>query len=148
MSMFLLENYLLLKALHVISLIAWMAGMFYLPRLFAYHAESEKGSDKSETFKVMERRLLRIIINPAMIATFLFGGLMIAANPAIMQGGWIHVKLSLVILLTVCHGLFARWRKTFLRDENVRSAKFYKIWNEVPTLLMIGIVILAVMKPF
>ena len=148
MSMFLLENYLLLKALHVISLIAWMAGMFYLPRLFAYHAESEKGSDKSETFKVMERRLLRIIINPAMIATFLVGGLMIAANPAIMQGGWIHVKLSLVILLTVCHGLFARWRKTFLRDENVRSAKFYKIWNEVPTLLMIGIVILAVMKPF
>ena len=148
MSTFLLEHYLLLKALHVISLIAWMAGMFYLPRLFAYHAESEKGSDKSETFKVMERRLLRIIINPAMIATFLFGGLMIAANPAIMQGGWIHVKLSLVVLMTVCHGLFARWRKTFLRDENTRPAKFYKIWNEIPTVLMIAIIILAVMKPF
>lgn len=148
MSTFLLDYYLLLKALHVISLIAWMAGMFYLPRLFAYHAESAKGSDKSETFKVMERRLLRIIINPAMIATFLFGGLMIAANPAIMQGGWIHVKLSLVILMTVCHGLFARWRKVFMRDQNTRPAKFYKIWNEIPTLLMIAIVILAVMKPF
>lgn len=148
MNIFLLEHYLLLKALHVISLIAWMAGMFYLPRLFAYHAEAEKGSDKSETFKVMERRLLRIIINPAMIATFLFGGLMLAANWGLMQSGWIHVKLSLVVLLSVCHGLFARWRKDFLRDDNKRSANFYKIWNEVPTVLMIGIVILAVMKPF
>lgn len=148
MSAFLLDHYLLLKALHVISVIAWMAGMFYLPRLFAYHAEAEKGSDKSETFKVMERRLLRIIVNPAMIAAFLFGGLMIAANPAIMQGGWIHVKLFLVFLMSACHGLFARWRKVFMRDENERPAKFYKIWNEVPTVLMIGIVILAVMKPF
>ena len=143
-----MEHYLLLKALHLISIIAWMAGMFYLPRLYAYHADSEKGSDKSETFKVMERRLLRIIVNPAMISTFVFGGLMIAANPAVMQGGWIHVKLFLVLCMTVCHGLFARWRKVFLRDENKRPAKFYKIWNEVPTVLMVAIVILAVMKPF
>lgn len=144
----LLDYYLWLKALHLIALIAWMAGMFYLPRLYAYHAEAEKGSDKSETFKTMERRLLKIIINPAMAATFVLGALMVAANPAIMQGGWIHVKLLLVALMVVCHVLFARWRKTFDRDDNKRPAKFYKIWNEVPTALMIAIVILAVVKPF
>lgn len=148
MNALLLEHYSLIKALHLISVIAWMAGMFYLPRLFAYHAESEKGSDKSETFKIMESRLLRIIINPAMIATFLFGGFLIAANPGLMEQGWIHVKLFLVILMTACHGLFARWRKVFMRDANTRPARFYKIWNEVPTLLMIVIVIMAVMKPF
>lgn len=148
MATILLEHYLVLKALHVIALIAWMAGMLYLPRLFVYHVGAEKGSTQSETFKVMERRLLRAIINPAMIATFLFGGLMIAANPAIMQGGWIHVKLSLVALLLVCHVLFARWRKQLMRDENTHSARFYRVWNEVPTLLMIVIVVLAVVKPF
>lgn len=148
MATILLEHYLVLKALHVIALIAWMAGMLYLPRLFVYHVGAEKGSTQSETFKVMERRLLRAIINPAMIATFLFGGLMIAANPAIMQGGWIHVKLSLVLLMLVCHVLFARWRKQFMRDENTHSARFYRVWNEVPTLLMIVIVLLAVVKPF
>ncbi len=148
MSAWLLEYYLLLKALHIIAVMSWMAGMLYLPRLFVYHAASETGSGQSETFKIMERRLLRGIINPAMIATFLFGGLMIAANPAVMQGGWIHVKLFLVVLLTVCHGLFARWRKTFERDMNTRSPKFYKIWNEAPTVLMVVIVILAIMKPF
>lgn len=148
MSAWLLENYLLLKALHIIAVISWMAGMLYLPRLFVYHAASEKGSDQSETFKIMERRLLRGIINPAMIAAFLFGILMIMANPAIMGNGWIHVKLFLIILLTACHGLFARWRKTFARDMNARPPKFYKIWNEVPTVLMIAIVILAIMKPF
>ena len=142
------EYYLLLKALHLISVIAWMAGMFYLPRLYAYHAEAAKGSDKSETFKVMERRLLRIIVNPAMILTLLFGALMIGANPAVMDDQWIHVKLLLVAGMVVCHILFAKWRKTFLRDENKRPAKFYKIWNEVPTVLMIAIVLLAVIKPF
>lgn len=148
MTAWLLEHYTLIKALHIISVIAWMAGMFYLPRLYAYHADAEKGSDKSETFKIMERRLLRIIVNPAMIATFLFGGLMIAANTGLMQQGWIHVKLLLLFLMTGCHGMFARWRKVFDRDQNTRPAKFYKIWNEVPTVLMIIIVILAVMKPF
>jgi putative membrane protein len=148
MSAFLLEHYLVIKALHVIAMIAWMAGMLYLPRLFVYHVDAEKGSPQSETFKVMERRLLRCIINPAMMATVLFGVLMIAANPAIMQGGWIHVKLSLVFLLVICHVLFARWRKVFFRDENKRTAKYYKVWNEVPTVLMFVIVILAVVKPF
>lgn len=148
MSALLLEHYLVLKALHVIGLIAWMAGMLYLPRLYVYHADSEKGSPQSETFKVMERRLLRGIINPAMIFTLLMGALMIMSNPAIMQGGWIHVKLLLVAMMVVCHVLFARWRKIFLRDENMRPARFYKIWNEVPTVLMIIIVVLAIVKPF
>ena len=148
MSDFLMQHYLWLKALHVISVIAWMAGMFYLPRLFAYHAGAEKGSDKSETFKVMEARLLRIIINPAMIATWVFGILMITANPEILQGHWLHAKLVLVLALSALHGVFAKWRKVFARDANTRPPKFYKIWNEVPTVLMMIIVILVIVKPF
>lgn len=144
----LINFYLWLRALHILAVIAWMAGMLYLPRLFVYHADAEKGSDKSETFKVMERRLLRLIINPAMIAAFVFGILMIVANPGLLEQGWLHVKLALVLLMTVVHGLFARWRKVFARDENTRPAKFYRIWNEVPTALLIAIVILAVVKPF
>ena len=148
MSEFLMQHYLWLKALHVIALIAWMAGMFYLPRLFAYHAEAEKGSDKSETFKRMERRLLRIIMNPAMIATWMFGVSMIIANPALLEGGWLHAKLALVLGMSGLHGVFSKWRKVFARDENKRPAKFYKIWNEVPTVLMMVIVILVIVKPF
>ncbi len=148
MSEFLMQHYLWLKALHVIALIAWMAGMFYLPRLFAYHADAEKGSDKSETFKIMERRLLRIIMNPAMIATWVFGASMIIANPVLMDGGWIQAKLALVLGMSGLHGAFSKWRKVFLRDENTRPAKFYKIWNEVPTVLMMIIVILVIVKPF
>lgn len=148
MADFLEAHYLAIKALHVIAIISWMAGMLYLPRLFAYHAEAEKGSDKSETFKIMERRLLRIIINPAMIATFLFGILMLAANPELLHEGWLHVKLTCVVLLLVTHILFARWRKVFERDENTRPAKFYKLWNEVPAALMAVIVIMVIVKPF
>ena len=148
MTEFLAAHYLWLKALHVISVIFWMAGMAYLPRLFVYHAEAEVGSDKSETFKIMERRLLRGIINPAMIAAFLFGGLMIWANPELMHQGWFHVKLTLVILMTAFHGFFARWRKAFDRDENVHSSRFYRIINEAPPVLVVFIVILVVVKPF
>lgn len=149
MQEFLSDNYNWLKALHVIAVMSWMAGMLYLPRLFVYHVAAEKGSVQSETFKVMERRLLRAIINPAMGASFLFGGLMLYAMPSIMMsGGWMHAKLTLVLLMTVVHGLFARWRKQFERDENTRSAKFYRAWNEVPTLLMVVIVILVIVKPF
>jgi protoporphyrinogen IX oxidase len=137
-----------IMALHVIAVMSWMAGMLYLPRLYAYHAEAEKGSDKSETFKIMEKRLLRLIINPAMIAAFLFGGLMLAARPELLHGGWLHVKLTCVVLLTAAHGLFARWRKVFERDGNTRPAKFYKIWNEVPAVLMVIIVIMVIVKPF
>ena len=148
MADMLLQHYLWLKALHIISVIAWMAGMLYLPRLFVYHADAEKGSDKSETFKIMERRLMRLIINPAMIAAFLFGILMLVANTGLLQQPWMHVKLTLVILMSAIHGLFSRWRKAFERDLNTRPAKFYRIWNEVPTLLLVLIVILAVVKPF
>ncbi len=143
-----MDYYLWLKSLHIIAVIAWMAGLLYLPRLFVYHAEAEKKSDQSEIFKTMEMRLLRIIMNPAMIAAWLFGLLMIAANPALMAGGWMHVKLTAVILLTALHMVFARWRKDFAQDRNKRTAKFYRLWNEAPTILMIVIVFMAVMKPF
>ena len=145
---FLLQYYLWIKALHVISVIFWMAGMAYLPRLFVYHAEAEPGSDKSETFKIMERRLLRGIVNPAMIASLFFGLLMLSINPGLFSDGWMHAKLFLILLMLVFHGLFARWRKEFERDENRQPARFYRIVNEAPPTLVILIVLLAVAKPF
>lgn len=148
MQAFFFEYYNWLKALHVISVMAWMAGMLYLPRLYVYHAGAAKGSELSETLKVMERRLLRAIINPAMIASFLFGGLMIYAVPSLLEGGWLHAKLGLIVVMTGIHGAFSKWRKQFERDENTRAAKFYRVWNEVPTLLLILIVILVIVKPF
>ncbi|HEY0569573.1 MAG TPA: protoporphyrinogen oxidase HemJ [Xanthobacteraceae bacterium] len=136
-----------LKVFHIISLIAWMAGMLYLPRLFVYHAVAEIGSPQSETFKVMERRLLRAIINPAMIATWIFG-LWLAWQGGFLRAPWLHGKLALVLLLSAVHGLFARWVKDFAADRNRHSQRFYRIINEVPTVLMIGIVILVVIKPW
>ena len=136
-----------LKAFHLIAAIAWMAGMLYLPRLFVYHCEAEPGSRQSETFKTMERRLLKAIINPAMIATWGLG-LWLAWTGPYLTAGWLHAKLALVLILSGVHGLFARWVKDFAADRNRRSAAFYRIVNEVPTLLMIGIVILAIVKPF
>ena len=137
------------KALHLISVIAWLAGMFYLPRLYAYHAEAEPGSRQSETFKTMERRLLRAIVNPAMIATFVFG-IALLATPGVVDWsqGWIWVKLACVLALSALHGAFSRWRKDFEADRNARSARFYKIANEIPTLLMVVIVIMVIVKPF
>ena len=135
------------KAVHVIAVIAWMAGMLYLPRLFVYHAESLPGSDKSETFKVMERRLLRAIMNPAMIVSWVLG-LWLAWRGGWFEAPWFHAKLTLVVLLSGMHGAMARWRKAFERDENIHSARFYRIANEVPTVLMIGIVILVIVRPF
>lgn len=139
--------YLWIKAFHVIAMTAWMAGMFYLPRLYVYHAESGTGSPQSETFKVMERRLLRAIMNPAMIVTLLLGGLL-AGMPGTFQQGWLHVKLLLVLCLVGFHGALAVWRKDFEHGRNRRSGKFYRVMNEVPTVLLIVIVILAVVKPF
>lgn len=135
-----------IKALHVISVIAWMAGLLYLPRLFVYHCAAAPGSPQSETFKVMERRLIRAIMNPAMIATWLFGGLMLWVQD--WSQGWLHAKLLLVFLLTGMHHIFSLWRKAFERDQNTRPAKTYRIANEVPTLLMIAIVVLVIVKPF
>ncbi len=138
-----------IKAFHVISIIAWMAGLLYLPRLFVYHATSKVGSEQSETFKVMERRLLRYITTPAMIASWAFGLTLVflgAVNWA--HAGWFHAKLILVLALSAYHGLLAVWTKDFALDRNTRSARFYRIANEIPTILMIFIVILAVVRPF
>jgi putative membrane protein len=148
MSEFLAGWYLWLKALHVISVIFWMAGMAYLPRLFVYHAEAEKGSVQSGTFKVMERRLMRGIINPSMIATFLFGGLLLWANPALLGQPWLHAKLTLVLAMSGLHGVFSKWRKDFEADRNTRPARFYRIVNEAPPVLVVFIVILVIVKPF
>ena len=137
------------KALHVISVIAWMAGMLYLPRLYVYHADAEIGSDKSETFKIMERRLLRAITNPAMIASFIFGGLMLVTPGAIdWSMGWIWVKIAMIVAMSGIHGLLARWRRDFEADRNVRPAKLYRMWNEAPTIPLIVIVIMVIVKPF
>jgi putative membrane protein len=136
-----------IKALHIIAVISWMAGMLYLPRLFVYHCEAEIGSKQSETFKVMEQRLLKAIINPAMIVTWL-AGLYLAWSRDWFASGWLQGKLALVIVLSGVHGFFSRWVKDFGADRNTRSQKFYRIINEVPTILMIGIVILVVLKPF
>ena len=141
-----------IKAFHIISLIAWMAGMLYLPRLFVYHTAAEKGSVQSETFKVMERRLLRAIINPAMIATWIFGLWLAWLGPDSRYGwfasGWLQAKIVLVLLLSGIHGLLARWTNDFGRDRNRHTQKFYRVINEVPTVLMILIVLLVVLKPF
>ncbi len=141
------QHYLWIKSLHLIFVISWMAGLFYLPRLFAYHTTVQPDSEASAMLKVMERRLLRIIMNPAMIGTFLFGGLMLSV-PGMMQQGWIHAKLGFVLVMAGFHGFCAVWRKDFEADRNVRSSRYYKIANEVPTVLMILIVLLAIMKPF
>jgi putative membrane protein len=137
------------KSLHIISVIAWMAGMLYLPRLFVYHADAPAGSGQAATFAVMERRLLRGIMNPAMGGVFLFG-IALALTPGVVDwsDGWIHAKLTLVAILTVYHHLLARWRKDFAAGNNRRTARFYRMVNELPALLMAGIVILVVVRPF
>ena len=141
--------YLWLKALHVISVVAWMAGMLYLPRLYVYHCGAAAGSVQSETFKTMERRLLRGIVNPAMVATYAFGIALLAMPEApSWREPWLMTKIALVLVLSGMHGLFAKWRKDFEHDRNTRSARFYKFMNEVPTLLLIGIVILVIVRPF
>lgn len=138
--------YLWIKAIHIIAVISWMAGMLYLPRLFVYHCEAEVGSKQSETFKVMERRLLRFIINPAMVVSWVLG-LWLGWHGHFLTEAWFLLKLALVIGLSAVHGLFARWVRDFAADRNAHPPKFYRIINEVPTLLMIVIVILVTVKP-
>ena len=141
-----------IKAFHIIAVIAWMAGMLYLPRLFVYHCAAETGSVQSETFKVMEQRLLRAIINPAMVATWVFGLWLAWLGPDSRYGwfasGWLWAKIILVLGLSAVHGLLARWRKDFAQDRNRHSHKFYRVINEVPTVLMVLIVLVVVLKPF
>ncbi|MCH7794420.1 MAG: protoporphyrinogen oxidase HemJ [Proteobacteria bacterium] len=147
MAGFLGEGYLWVKALHVIAVIAWMAGMLYLPRLYVYHCAAEPGSAQSETFKVMERRLLRAIVNPAMILAWVLG-LALVAHLDAWGEAWMHAKFACVIALSILHGLFARWRRQFAADDNRHEARFYRRVNEVPAVLMIAIVVLVVVRPF
>ena len=146
---FLAPFYLWIKALHVISMVAWMAGMFYLPRLFVYHCALVPGSAESERFKVMERRLLKQIINPAMISTWCCG-ILLVLTPGVIDwsAGWWHVKLTMVLLMTGFHGAMSKWRRQFMEDRNTRSQKFYRIANEVPTVLLVIIVVMVIVRPF
>ena len=148
MSETLNQYYLWLKAFHLIFVISWMAGMFYLPRLFVYHTQVEPGSQASESFKVMERKLLRVIMNPAMILAFVTGILLIVATGAGGPGTgfWMHIKLVAVLLMAGVHGMLSRFRKDFEKDANTRSERFYRFLNEAPTVLMVAIVFLVVFK--
>lgn len=136
-----------LKAFHVIAVIAWMAGLLYLPRLFVYHCDAQPGSVQSETFKTMERRLLRGILNPAFILVWVLG-LLLAWRANWWAAHWFHAKMLLVTGLSVLHHLFALWRKDFAADRNARTPRFYRIVNEVPAVMMVGIVLLVILKPF
>ncbi len=136
-----------IKALHVVAVISWMAGLLYLPRLFVYHCAAPVGSALSETFKIMERRLMKAIMTPAMIVSWVCGGVMLMV-PGMMSGGWIHVKLLAVLALSGSHGAMVGWLRAFAEDRNQKSAKFFRVANEVPTLLMILIVIMVIVKPF
>ena len=140
-------SYDVIKALHIISVMSWMAGLLYLPRLFVYHAESTVGSVRAETFKVMERRLLKAIMNPAMIASFVFGTWMIVLAPGLLLEPWMHVKILCVLLMAGCHGVFSKMRRGLENDEPPQLPRVYRVWNEVPTVLMIIIVFMAVVKP-
>uniref|UniRef100_Q07UP4 Protoporphyrinogen IX oxidase n=1 Tax=Rhodopseudomonas palustris (strain BisA53) TaxID=316055 RepID=Q07UP4_RHOP5 len=139
--------YLWVKALHVIAVIAWMAGMLYMPRLFVYHCTAEIGSVQSETFKIMERRLYKAIMNPAMMTAWVVG-LYIAWEQNYFMDAWFHAKLAMVVLMTVIHVMLGRYVRAFAADRNAHSHKFYRIINEIPTLLMIGAVIFVIVKPF
>ena len=137
------------KALHIISMVAWMAGMFYLPRLYVYHCDMQPGSRESERFKVMEYRLLKQIINPAMIATWVFG-ILLVLTPGVIDwtSGWWHVKLTAVLLMSGFHGAMSKWRREFMEDRNKRSHRYYRFANEVPTLLLMVIVVMVIVRPF
>jgi len=148
-SDFLAAAYPWIKSLHIIGVVAWMAGLLYLPRLFVYHAEAPSRSDRAETFKIMERRLLRGIMLPAALAVVFFG-VLLAATPGIVDWhrGWIWAKLALVLGLGVFHMMLAGWHRQFVADRPPHSARFFRIVNEVPTLALIAIVVLVVVKPF
>ncbi len=141
-------SYEWVKVLHIVAVISWMAGLLYLPRLFVYHADAKRGGDLAETLKTMERRLLFYIMNPAMIATYFSGFWLMKLDPELWSQPWLHAKLALVLGMTGVHGFLAHCRKKFSFDANPHKDRFYRVLNEIPTLLMIGIVILVVLKPF
>jgi putative membrane protein len=149
MGAWVISAYPWIKALHVISVIAWMAGLLYLPRLFVYHAEAPLGSDRAETFKIMERRLLRGIMLPAVVMTVFFGSLLVAVPGVVdWHAGWMWAKLALVLGLGVFHMLLARWHRNFAADRPPHTARFFRLVNEMPMIAMIAIVILVIVKPF
>ncbi len=142
------DNFILyIKAFHVIAVISWMAGLLYMPRLFIYHSDAEPGSQQSETFKMMEQRLYRIIMNPAMMISWVLG-LYLAYDLYDFQGGWLHAKIGLVVLMTVVHVRFGRAVRRFAADGQRKSPRYWRIVNELPTILMVLIVILVIVKPF
>jgi putative membrane protein len=143
-----MDGYLVIKACHVVSVVAWMAGLLYLPRLFVYHCAAAPGSELSETFKVMERRLMRAIMDPAMVLTWSFGLWLLALSPDYLFQPWFWVKASGILGLTWLHHLFGRWRVAFAEDRNRRSARTFRIANEAPTLALIVIVFMVIVKPF
>lgn len=145
---FILENYELFKALHVIAVISWMAAMLYLPRIYVYHTRAEAGSELDETFKLMEAKLIKIIMNPAMIVSLLIGLLMIWAQGFSNYDKWLHAKLLLLFFMFGFHGMCSKWRKDFFYNKNKKTERFFRIVNEIPAILMILIVLLAVVKPF
>ena len=140
--------YDVIKALHILSVISWMVGLLYLPRLFVYHADAKIGTVRAETFKVMERRLLKAIMTPAMIASFIFGIWMVALNYVIVFEIWFQIKVAAALAMAACHGKFSKMQRLLESDVQPLSSKTYRIWNEFPTLLMIIIVFTAVLKPF
>ena len=143
------DSYLWLKALHIIAVMSWMAGMLYLPRLFVYHTRVAAGSEASQLFKLMERKLMRLIINPAMIVSWILGVWLIIRTNAFSPGnGWLHAKLTLLVAMQIAHAMMSRYRKAFERDQNIKSERFFRIFNELPAVLMVCIVLLVVLKPF
>ncbi len=140
--------YLWIKSLHILAVIAWMAGMMYLPRLFIYHFQSDRGGEAERLFVQMERRLLKGIMNPSLVAVWFFAILMLIANPAVAASGWFAVKFMFVLGISGIHGYYAAARKSFETGNRVRSEKFWRIINEAPFILLIGVVFLAVVKPF
>tara|TARA_A200000113_G_scaffold144849_1_gene130269 strand:- start:34 stop:468 length:435 start_codon:yes stop_codon:yes gene_type:complete len=140
-------SYEVIKALHIIAVMSWMAGLLYLPRLYVYHAETSIGEVRAETFKVMERRLLKAIMNPAMIASFIFGIWMLVLAPGLLYEPWMQVKILCVLAMAACHGKFSKIRRDLENDMPPKSPKAYRVWNEVPTLLMVIIVFMAVVEP-
>lgn len=143
------DAYLWIKALHLISVIAWMAGLFYLPRLFVYHTQAEAGSEMSKTFKVMERKLWRAIMNPAMVASVLFGGILLGEiGDAFWVSIWLQIKVACAVAMVAFHFYLGQCRITFAHDRNTKPEKFYRAINEIPTVLMMVIVVMAILRPF
>ena len=140
-------SYDVIKGLHILSVISWMVGLLYLPRLFVYHSQTQIGSVQAETFKIMERRLLKAIMTPAMVASFIFGFWMVVLNQSLMYEAWFQIKFVAVFLMAGVHGKFSKMQRSLEIDEPPLSSKSYKVWNEVPTVFMIAIVLLAVIKP-